>query len=147
MSEEEFANAQEKVSEEFKESVKKACDNLFRFHKRQSPIGFSEKYEDGALLERKYIPINSVAVTVPGNMAPLVSTLYMNLIPAIVAGVPNIYILTKPKFDGTIDEHLLYVADYLNVKKFYKLSGSQGLAAVAYGTETVKKVDMNTFFQ
>ena len=141
VSEEEFANAQEKVSEEFKESVKKACDNLFRFHKRQSPIGFSEKYEDGALLERKYIPINSVAVTVPGNMAPLVSTLYMNLIPAIVAGVPNIYILTKPKSDGTIDEHLLYVADYLNIKKYYKLSGSQGLAAVAYGTETVKKVD------
>ncbi|MBD5505523.1 MAG: histidinol dehydrogenase [Lachnospiraceae bacterium] len=141
VSEEEFANAKEKVSEEFKESVKKACDNLFRFHKRQLPIGFSEKYEDGALLERKYIPINSVAVTVPGNMAPLVSTLYMNLIPAIVAGVPNIYILTKPRFDGTIDEHLLYVADYLNVKKYYKLSGSQGLAAVAYGTETVKKVD------
>lgn len=141
VSEEEFANAQEKVSKEFKESVKKACDNLFRFHKRQLPLGFSEKYEDGALLERKYIPINSVAVTVPGNMAPLVSTLYMNLIPAIVAGVPNIYILTKPRIDGTIDEHLLYVADYLNVKKYYKLSGSQGLAAVAYGTETVKKVD------
>lgn len=141
VSEEEFADAKEKVSEEFKESVKKACDNLFRFHKRQLPIGFSEKYEDGALLERKYIPINSVAVTVPGNMAPLVSTLYMNLIPAIVAGVPNIYILTKPRLDGTIDEHLLYVADYLNVKKYYKLSGSQGLAAVAYGTETVKKVD------
>ena len=141
VSEEEFVNAKEKVSEEFKESVKKACDNLFRFHKRQLPIGFSEKYEDGALLERKYIPINSVAVTVPGNMAPLVSTLYMNLIPAIVAGVPNIYILTKPRLDGTIDEHLLYVADYLNVKKYYKLSGSQGLAAVAYGTETVKKVD------
>ena len=141
VSEEEFANAKEKVSEEFKESVKKACDNLFRFHKRQLPLGFSEKYEDGALLERKYIPINSVAVTVPGNMAPLVSTLYMNLIPAIVAGVPNIYILTKPRLDGTIDEHLLYVADYLNVKKYYKISGSQGLAAVAYGTETVKKVD------
>lgn len=84
VSEEEFANAQEKVSEEFKESVKKACDNLFRFHKRQLPLGFSEKYEDGVLLERKYIPINSVAVTVPGNMAPLVSTLYMNLIPAII---------------------------------------------------------------
>lgn len=141
VSEEEFANAKEKVSEEFKESVKKACDNLFRFHKRQLSLGFREKYEDGALLERKYIPINSVAVTVPGNMAPLVSTLYMNLIPAIVAGVPNIYILTKPRLDGTIDEHLLYVADYLNVKNYYKLSGSQGLAAVAYGTETVKKVD------
>ena len=85
-----------------------------------------------------------IAVTVPGNMAPLVSTLCMNLVPAIVAGVPNIYILTKPQSDGKIDEHLLYVADYLNVKNYYKLSGSQGLAAVAYGTETVKKVDAIT---
>lgn len=144
VSEEEFAEAREKVSEEFKDAVKRACDNLFRFHKRQLPTGFSEVYETGAILERKYTPVNSVAVTVPGNMAPLVSTLYMNLVPAIVAGVPNIYILTKPRIDGTIDEHLLYVADYLNVKNYYKLSGSQGLAAVAYGTETVKKVDAIT---
>lgn len=141
VSEEEFANARENVSEEFKEAVKKACDNLFKFHKNQLPKGFMEEYEDGVMLERKYTPINSVAVTVPGNMAPLVSTLCMNLVPAIVAGVPNIYILTKPRIDGTIDEHLLYVADYLNVKKYLKISGSQGLAAVAYGTESIKKVD------
>ena len=141
VSEEEFALAREKVSEQFKESVRRACDNLFKFHKRQIPAGYTETYEDGAVLERKYTPINSVAINVPGNMAPLVSTLCMNLIPAIVAGVPNIYILTKPKRDGSIDEHLLYVAHYLGVKNYYKLSGSQGLAAVAYGTETVKKVD------
>lgn len=141
VSEEEFMNAREAVSEEFKEAVKKACDNLFKFHKKQLPKGFTENYEDGSVLERTYTPINSIAVTVPGNMAPLISTLCMNLVPAIVAGVPNIYILTKPRTDGTIDEHLLYVADYLNVKNYYKISGSQGLAAVAYGTETVKKVD------
>lgn len=138
---EEFDNAREKVSVEFKEAVKRACDNLFQFHKRQLPSGFTETYSDGAVLRRRYTPIPSVAITVPGNMAPLVSTLYMNLIPAIVAGVPDIYILNKPKNDGTIDEHLLYVADYLNVRNYYKISGSQGLAAVAYGTETVKKVD------
>lgn len=144
VSEAEFVSAKGKVSEEFKEAAKKACDNLFKFHTRQLPKGFTEEYEDGAILERKYTAINSVAVTVPGNMAPLVSTLCMNLIPAIVAGVPNIYILTKPRMDGTIDEHLLYAADYLNVKNYYKLSGSQGLAAVAYGTETVRKVDAIT---
>ncbi len=144
VSEEEFTRAKEAVSEEFKEAVKRACDNLFRFHKRQLPKGFCETYDDGAALERRYTPLGSVAVTVPGNMAPLISTLCMNLVPAIVAGVPNIYILTKPRLDGTIDEHLLYVADYLGVKNYYKLSGSQGLAAVAYGTETVKKVDAIT---
>ncbi|MBQ8823370.1 MAG: histidinol dehydrogenase [Lachnospiraceae bacterium] len=144
VSEEEFTRAKEMVSEEFKEAVKRACDNLFRFHRRQLPKGFTEEYENGAVLERRYTAVNSVAVTVPGNMAPLISTLCMNLVPAIVAGVPNIYILTKPRADGTIDEHLLYVADYLGVKNYYKLSGSQGLAAVAYGTETVKKVDAIT---
>lgn len=144
VTEEEFADAKEKVSEEFKESVKRACDNLFRFHKKQLPASFSETYEDGVVLERRYTPINSLAINVPGNMAPLVSTLYMNVIPAIVAGVPNIYILTKPRIDGTIDEHLLYVADYLNIRNYYKISGSQGLAAVAYGTETVRKVDAIT---
>lgn len=144
VTEEEFAHAKESVSEEFKEAVKRACENLFRFHRRQLPVGFSETFENGAVLERRYTPIQSVAVTVPGNMAPLVSTLCMNLVPAIVAGVPDIYILTKPRADGSLDEHLLYVADYLNVKKYYKLSGSQGLAAVAYGTKSVKKVDAIT---
>lgn len=144
VSDEEFAQAKETVSNEFKAAVKKACDNLFQFHRKQMPSGFSEKYEDGVILERRYTPLNRVAVTVPGNMAPLVSTLCMNLVPAIVAGVPDIYILTKPGKDGKIDEHLLYVADYLNVRNYYKISGSQGLAAVAYGTETVQKVDAIT---
>lgn len=144
VSESEFADAREKVSDSFKEAVKLACDNIFQFHKRQLPQNYYENYNNGVVLERKYVPINSVAVTVPGDKAPLISSLYMNLIPAIVAGVPNIYILTKPRIDGTIDEHLLYVADYLNVKNYYKISGSQGIAAVAYGTKTVKKVDAIT---
>lgn len=144
VTEEEFKRAKENVSDEFKESVKRACDNLFKYHKKQLPKGYIETYDDGSVLERKYTALDSVAVTVPGNMAPLVSTLCMNLIPALVAGVKNIYILTKPNSDGKIDDHLLYVADYLKVKNYYKLSGSQGLAAVAYGTETVKKVDAIT---
>lgn len=97
VSDTEFEAAKERVSDEFKEAVKLACDNLFRFHRRQLPTGFTEKFENGTVLERKYTPLNSVAVTVPGDMAPLISTLCMNLVPAVVAGVPNIYILTKPK--------------------------------------------------
>jgi len=144
VTDEEFDEAKSKVSESFKLAVKKACDNLFKYHRNKIPTGYVEKYEEGVELKRKYAPINSVAVTVPGNMAPLVSTLYMNLIPALVAGVPNIYILTKPNSEGKIDEHLLYVADYLGVKNYYKICGSQGLVAVAIGTETVKKVDAIT---
>ena len=141
VSEEEFENARKKVSEPFKEAVRAACDNLLCFHRKQLPEGYQECGEDGVILERRYVPINSAAVMVPGSMAPLVSTLCMNLIPAIVAGVPNLCILTKPGKNGTIDEHLLYTADYLGVRNYYKISGAQGLAAVAYGTETVKRVD------
>ena len=87
-----------------------------------------EEFENGAVLERKYTALNSVAVTIPGDMAPLISTLCMNLVPAVVASVPNIYILTKPKKDGSIDDRLLYVADlelilhrahHLKVKWFF----------------------------
>lgn len=138
---EEFEAAKNAVSDTFKEAVRRACDNLIKFHKNQIQKGFIEKYDDGVVLERRYVPISSVAVTVPGNMAPLLSTLCMNLIPAIVAGVPEIYVLTKPRSDGTIDEHLLFVADYLNIRNYYKISGAQGIAAVAYGTEKVKKAD------
>ena len=141
VSEEEFENARKKVSEPFKEAVRAACDNLLCFHRKQLPEGYQECGEDGVILERRYVPINSAAVMVPGSMAPLVSTLCMNLIPAIVDGVPNLCILTKPGKNGTIDEHLLYTADYLGVRNYYKISGAQGLAAVAYGTETVKRVD------
>ncbi len=144
VTEDEFSRAEASVSEEFKNAVKKACDNLFRFHRKQLPVGFCENYEDGVVLERRYTPVHSLAITVPGNMAPLVSTLCMNLVPAIVAGVPDIYILTKPGMDGSIDKHLLYAANYLNVKNYYKICGSQGLAAVAYGTDTIKKVDAIT---
>ncbi|WP_370802271.1 histidinol dehydrogenase [Eubacterium ventriosum] len=141
VSDEEFENAKNSVSEEFKKSIKEACDNIIKFHKKQVPAGYEEKYEDGVVIQRKYKPIESVAVTVPAANGALISSLYMNLIPAVVAGVPNVYVLTKPREDGTIDEHLLYVADYLGVRNYYKISGSQGLAAVALGTETVKKVD------
>lgn len=141
VSDKEFEEAGKCVSEEFKESVKNACDNLFKFHKMQYPKNFVLQNDNGVVLERRYTALKRVAVTVPGDKAPLISTLCMNLVPALVAGVPEIYILTKPQKDGKINPHLLYVADYLGVKNYYKISGSQGLAAVAYGTETVKKVD------
>lgn len=92
VSDEEFENAKNSVSEEFKTSIKEACDNIIKYHKKQIPANYEEKYENGVVIQRKYKPISNVAVTVPGDKAALVSSLYMNLIPAIVAGVPNIYI-------------------------------------------------------
>ena len=140
VSEEEFLAAKKNISSSLAESIKKACDNIIKYHQNQMPAGYKEFYEDGVILERKYRPLERVAVTVPGDKAPLLSTLYMNLIPAVVAGVPEIYVITKPK-DGKINDCLLYVADYLNVKNVLKISGAQGIAAVAFGTKKIPKVD------
>lgn len=140
VSEEEFIMAKKNIDPELAESIKKACDNIIKYHKQQLPKDYITTYDDGVILERKYKALDKVAVTVPGDKAPLLSTLYMNLIPAIVAGVKNIYIISKPK-NGRINDCLLFVADYLNVKNVFKISGAQGIAAVAYGTERIPKVD------
>ncbi|MDR0963812.1 MAG: histidinol dehydrogenase [Clostridium sp.] len=137
---EEIAEAKARVPKEFAEAVKRACDNIFAYHQKQKLNDYQHEYEDGVRLQRKYVPLSKVAVTVPGQMAPLFSTLYMNVIPARVAGVPEIYVITKPTA-GKIDDRILYTADYLGVTAVYKISGAQGIAAVAYGTESVKKVD------
>jgi len=139
--EEEFERARGNIPPEFAEAVKKACKNLFRFHREQVPSGYRLSDDDGVVLERRYVPLSRIAVTVPGAIAPLFSTLYMNLAPAIVAGVPEIYVITKPGRDGKINDYILFVADCLNVRNIYKISGAQGIAAVAFGTESVKKVD------
>ena len=140
VSSKEFEDAKSRIPEYMANSIKKACDNIIKYHQEQLPKGYTTEYEDGVILERKYRPLNRVAVTVPGDKAPLLSTLYMNLIPAIVAGVPEIYVITKPK-ENKINDYLLFVADYLNVKNVLKISGAQGIAAVAYGTEKIPKVD------
>jgi histidinol dehydrogenase len=141
VSDEEFERAKKQIDASSSEAIKRACDNIMTYHEKQKIGGYKVEYEDGVVLERKYKPLQRAAVTVPGDMAPLVSSMYMNLIPAIVAGVPEICIITKPKL-GSINPILLFTADYLGVKNIYKISGAQGIAAVAYGTERVKKVDI-----
>ncbi len=137
---EEIEAARENVSPALRDAIAQACQNIRAFHVPQLPKSYRVSYTDGVSLERRYKPLDRVAVTVPGQMAPLLSTLYMNLIPAIVAGVPDLCILTKPK-DGKIPDVLLYAADFLNVRQIYKISGAQGIAAMAYGTQRIKKAD------
>jgi histidinol dehydrogenase len=140
VSEVEFREARKNVPPEFKKALELACNNLIKFHKNQVPRDYTEHYDDQVVLERHYTPLQKVAVTTPGEMAPLSSSLYMNLVPAIVAKVPDIFVISKPK-NGKISDHLLYAADYLNIKNVYKISGPQGIAALAYGTASVDKVD------
>jgi histidinol dehydrogenase len=140
VSKEEIENAKRSVSAELKNAVIKACENIKSFHELQLPEDYKVNCDNHVELERRYRPLNRVAVTVPGENAPLLSTVYMNLIPALVAGVPDICIITKPN-NGKIHDALLFTADLLNVSSVYKISGAQGIAAMAYGTGRIKKAD------
>ncbi|NLO49006.1 MAG: histidinol dehydrogenase [Clostridiales bacterium] len=140
VSREEIENARQNIPPALREAIAKACDNIKAFHQPQLPENCTVFGDNEVVLERRYRPLNRVAVTVPGENAPLLSTLYMNLIPALVAGVPDICIITKPK-NGKIHDALLFTADLLNISTIYKISGAQGIAAMAYGTKRIKKAD------
>ncbi|QEH38034.1 Histidinol dehydrogenase [Aquisphaera giovannonii] len=122
------------------EAIDAACANLRRYHEKQLPADYRIDGPDGEVLERRYRPISTVGVCVPGATAPLLSSLYMNLIPALVAGVPRIVVISAPR-DGRVDPTILATAAHLGVREVYAISGAQGVAALAYGTETVPKVD------
>jgi histidinol dehydrogenase len=124
----------------YREALDAACANIRRYHERQRPVDYAINGPDGEVLERRHWPIASVGVCVPAASAPLSSTLYMNLVPAKVAGVPRPIVISAPR-NGHVDPHILAVAAQLGVREVYAISGAQGVAALAYGTESVPKVD------
>ena len=96
---------------------------------------------DGVMLAEKFTPLERVGVYVPGGTASLVSTVYMTVIPARQAGVKQIVLATPPRKDGSMDPNILVVASLLDVDEIYKMGGAQAIAAMAYGTKTIPKVD------
>ena len=123
-----------------KKSIDLAFDRIKRFHSKQkfSSFSFQDKYKNQ--LAYKYSSIEKVGVYVPGGTASYPSTVLMNCIPAIVAGVKNIY-LTTPSLDSNINPAIVYAAKKCGVKKIYKTGGAHSIAALAYGTEKFEKVD------
>ena len=140
VTDEEFDHACETVDVAYTEALQKACNNLFKYHQYQLIKGYKVEYPEGVVLERKVKPIDRVGITVPAGVAPLSSSLYMNLVPALTAGVPDISIISSPK-NNRIDPTILYTADFLGIRNIYKISGAQGIAALAFGTESVQAVD------
>jgi histidinol dehydrogenase len=124
----------------YRDALEAACENIRRYHEHQRPADYAVEGPDGEILERRHWPIASVGVCVPGASAPLSSSLYMNLVPAKVAGVPRPVVISAPR-DGHVDPHILAVAAHLGVREIYAISGAQGVAALAYGTESVPRVD------
>lgn len=132
----------ESVSPAFVETLEKAIGNITEFHREEKKgLRSWEKKRQGCIVGQKVIPIEKVGVYVPGGRAPLCSTVLMNVIPAQVAGVKRIILCTPLDKNGEISPYILVAADLLGIREIYCLGGAQAIGAMAYGTETVPKVD------
>jgi histidinol dehydrogenase len=121
--------------------MKRSASNIREFHTKQLRYSWFDTKEDGSLLGQRVTPIARVGIYVPGGTAPLSSTVLMNVIPAKVAGVPEIIMTTPPGKDGKVNPVILAAATIAGADKIYKVGGAQAIAAMAYGTETIPKVD------
>ena len=129
-----------RTDKELKKAIDLAYNRIKKFHSKQKFLSFKFKDKYKNELSYKYSPIEKVGVYVPGGTASYPSTVLMNCIPAIVAGVKNIY-LTTPALDSKINPAIVYAAKKCGVKKIYKTGGAHSIAAFAYGTKNFEKVD------
>ena len=120
--------------------LERAAANIRAFHEKQLRAGFRMDL-DGRVLGQKIMPIEKVGLCVPGGVTPLSSTVLMDAIPAKIAGCAELVMVTPPRADGTIDASILAAAKVAGVDRVFKLGGAQAVAALAYGTESVPKVD------
>ena len=122
-------------------AFKVAIDNVTNFYKAQVPKTFRIKNSNGKRLETRYIPLERVGVYVPAGTAPLVSSVYMSVIPALVAGVKDVVLASPPDKEGRINPFILAIASLLKIKEIYRVGGAQAIAGLGCGTKTIKKVD------
>ena len=140
----EIEEAYAQVDAELLEVIRKASANIKDFHSKQLKQSWLYEGKDGVVLGQRVTPLESVGVYVPGGTAPLISSVLMNVIPAAVAGVENIILLTPPGRDGLINQAIIVAAVESGAKNIYKAGGAQAIAAMAYGTETIPAVDKIT---
>ena len=141
VSEEEITAALSKVEPEFLEILKEAESNIRAFHEKQVRQGFMMTAKNGVILGQRVVPIEKVGIYVPGGTAAYPSTVLMDAVPAKIAGVSEIIMVTPPNKTGEINPYILAAANIAGVTAIYKLGGAQAVAALAYGTESVPKVD------
>tara|TARA_B110001454_G_scaffold218746_1_gene247721 strand:+ start:839 stop:2134 length:1296 start_codon:yes stop_codon:yes gene_type:complete len=140
LSENESRDIIEDLEENIKNSLDVASLRIKEFHKKQIPKDLSYVDDSGTHLGYQWKPIETIGIYVPGGTASYPSTVLMNAIPAIVAGVKNI-IMVSPASDGVLNASTIYAAKSLGIKEIYRIGGAQAVAALAYGTETIPKVD------
>lgn len=139
----EIENAYKKAKKDEIKAIEKAADNIKKFAQKQKEQfeNFEFEIKKGVFTGQTVKPIKRVGIYVPGGNFPLVSTLLMCAIPAQTAGVSEIAVCSPPTWEGTLHPLILGIAYILKITEIYKIGGAQAIAAMAYGTETVKKVD------
>jgi len=137
----EIDQALAEVGEEFLGAVELAAARVRAFHEKQLPRDWFDCRLSGVVLGQKFTPIERVGIHVPGQSAALPSSLLMGFVPAQVAGVEEIVVVTPPRRDGTVHPAILATAGKLGARTIFKVGGAQAIAALAYGTKTIPKVD------
>ena len=136
----ELEDAYASMEEEVKASLRAAIKSIKDFHKKQLAASWTTKTDKGSVIGSLVTPIEKVAVYVPGGKAAYPSSVIMNVVPALIAGVEDISIFTPPSKDGSINKYVAATAFMLGIDKVYRIGGAQAIAAAAYGTATVEKV-------
>ena len=140
VSKEEIEEAYKNTDEKFKETLKLAYSNIEKFHKKQLRNSYITNEEDGIVMGQIITPIEKVGVYIPGGTAVYPSTVLMNVIPAKVAGVNEIILVSPPNKEGKINTNILAAAKIAGVSRVFKTGGAQAIAALSYGTESIPKV-------
>lgn len=141
MSEEEIEAVMSKVDASLIADLKEAAENIACYHEKQLQEGYEIQKEDGVYLGQRVIPLECVGVYVPGGRAAYPSTVLMNVIPAKIAGVKEIVMVTPPSADGSVDPVIAAAAHIAGVTRICKVGGAQAVAALAYGTQSIPRVD------
>lgn len=141
VTEEEIKEAYEKVDETLLNVMRKALVNIRSYHEKQKQNSWIATEDNGAILGQKVTPLQRVGVYVPGGKAVYPSSVLMNIVPAKVAGVDEIIMTTPPGRDGKVNPSTLVAAKEAGADKIYKVGGAQAIAALAFGTESIPKVD------
>ena len=145
VSTEELKEAYDHVTDEFLDTLGKAIDRIQAFHEREMEDSWLQTREDGTIVGRLVRPVDSAGLYVPGGQGgstPLVSSVLMNGIPASIAGVNRRVMVTPPNSDGTVNSYLLVAAQETGITEIYKAGSAWAIAALAYGTETIPRVDV-----
>lgn len=140
VTEDEIEEAYNSVDKEFIDILKESKENIKAYHEKQKKLDYIYTKENGVYMGQRIIPIESVGVYVPGGKAAYPSSVLMNVIPAKIAGVKKIVMVTPPSLNGEVNKNILAAAKISGVDEVFKVGGAQAIAALAYGTETIEVV-------